>query len=72
MQGQVSRRAQTSEEFVGDLKLPERTQANHEEMNFHFSRPHTVLTVALLDEIGLMNCDVIFFTDEVYEVRKLH
>jgi len=53
-------------------KVPERTQANHEEMNFHFSRPHTVLTVALLDEIGLMNCDVIFFTDEVYEVRKLH
>ena len=67
MQGQVSRRAQTSEEFAGDLKVPERTQANHEEMNFHFSRPHTVLTVALLDEIGLMNCDVIFFTDEVYE-----
>ena len=52
--------------------MPERTQANHEEMNFHFSCPHTVLTVALLDEIGLMNCDVIFFTDEVYEVRKLH
>ena len=53
MQGQVSRRAQTSEEFAGDLKVPERTQAKHEEMNFHFSRPHTVLTVALLDEIGL-------------------
>ena len=52
--------------------MPERTQANHEEMNFHFSRPHTALTIALLDEIGLMNCDVIFFTDEVYEVRKLH
>ena len=60
------------EEFAGDLNLPERTQANHEEMNFHFSCPHIVLTVALLDEIGLMNCDVIFFTDEVYEVRKLH
>ena len=72
MQGQVSRRAKRSEEFAGDLKLPERTQANHEEMNFHFSRPHIALTVALLDEIGLMNCDVIFFTDEVYEVRKLH
>ena len=37
----------------------ERTQANHEEMNFHFSRPHTALSVLLLDEIGLMNCDVI-------------
>ena len=36
----------------------ERMQANHEEMNFHFSRPHIVLTVALLDEIGLMNCDL--------------
>ena len=52
--------------------MPERTQDNHEEMNFHFSRPHTVLTVALRDEIRLMKCDVIFFTDEVYEVRKLH
>ena len=40
----------------------ERTQANHEEMNFHFSRPHTALPVLLLDEI-----DIIFFTDEVYE-----
>ena len=47
--------------------MPDRTQANHEEMNFNFSRPHTILTIALLDEIGLMNCDVIFFTDEVYE-----
>ena len=47
--------------------MPERTHANHEEMNFHFTRPPTVLTVALLDEILLMNCDVIFFTDEVYE-----
>ena len=35
--------------------MPERTQANHEEMNFHFSCPHTALTIALLDEIGLMN-----------------
>ena len=51
-----------SEEFAGDLRVPERTQANHEEMNFHFSRPHTALSVLLLDEI-----DVIFFTDEVYE-----
>ena len=33
----------------------ERTQANHEEMNFHFSRPHTALSVFLLDEIDLMN-----------------
>ena len=43
----------------------ERTQANHEEMNFHFSRPHTALPVLLLDEIDLMI--VIFFTDEVHE-----
>ena len=42
--------------------MPERTQANHEEMNFHFSRPHVALSVLLLDEI-----DVIVFTDEVYE-----
>ena len=67
MQGQVSKRAQTSENFAGDLRVPERTQANHEEMNFHFSRPHTALSILLLDEIYLMNCDVIFFTDEVYE-----
>ena len=40
----------------------ERTRANHEEMNFHFSRPHTVLSVLLSDEV-----DTIFFTDEVYE-----
>ena len=33
----------------------ERTQANHEEMNFNFSHPHTVLSVLLLDEIDLMN-----------------
>ena len=73
MQGQVSRRNKSSEEFAGDLTyVPERMQAKYEEMNFHFTRPHTVLTIALLDEIGLMNCDVIFFTDEVYEVRKLH
>ena len=52
--------------------MPDRMQANHEEMNFHFSRPHTVLTIVLLDEIRLMNCEVIFFTYEVYEVRKLH
>ena len=32
----------------------ERTQANHEEMNFHFLRPHTALYVLLLDEIDLM------------------
>ena len=55
MQGQVSRRAKTSKEFAGDLKLPERTQANHEEMNFHFSRPHIDISVLLLDEIDLMN-----------------
>ena len=46
--------------------MPDRTQANHEEMNFHFSRPHTDLSVLLLDEIDLM-IDVIFFTDELYE-----
>ena len=45
----------------------ERTQANHEEMNSHFSRPLTALPVVLLHEIDLMNCDVIFFIDEVYE-----
>ena len=33
----------------------ERMQANHEEMNFHFSRPHTGIYVILLDEIDLMN-----------------
>ena len=32
----------------------ERTQANHEEMNSHFSRPHTALFVLLLDEIDMM------------------
>ena len=32
----------------------ERTQAIHEEMNFHFSRPHTALSVLLLDEIDLV------------------
>ena len=30
----------SSEEFAGDLSMPDRTQANHEEMNLHFSRPH--------------------------------
>ena len=35
--------------------MPDRTQANHEEMNFHFSRPHTALSVLSLDEIDLMN-----------------
>ena len=54
MQGQVSRRTRSSEEFAGDLNVLERTQANHEEMNFHFSRPHTNLSVLLLDEIDLM------------------
>ena len=47
--------------------MPERTQANHEEMKFHFSRPHTAISVLLLDEIDLMNFDIIFFTNEVYE-----
>ena len=44
-----------SDEFVGDLNMLKRTQANHEEMNFHFSRPHTALSVLLLDKIDLMN-----------------
>ena len=44
----------TSEEFAGDLNVPKRTHANHEEMNFDFSRPHTDLSVLLLDEIDLM------------------
>ena len=35
--------------------MPDRTQANHEEMNFHFSRPHIAFSVLLLDEIDLMN-----------------
>ena len=33
----------------------ERTQANHEEMNFHFSRPHIAISVLLFDEIVLVN-----------------
>ena len=33
----------------------ERTQAKQEEMNFHFSHPHIILSVPLLDEIDLMN-----------------
>ena len=35
--------------------MPDRTHANHEEMNLHFSRPHIALLVLLLDEIDLMN-----------------
>ena len=31
------------------------TQANHEEMNFHFSRPPTTIYTVLFDEIDLMN-----------------
>ena len=54
LQGQVSRRARTSEEFAGDLNMLERTQANQEEMNFPFSRPHSTISVLLLDEIDLM------------------
>ena len=54
MQGQVSRRALTSEEFDRDLtKLPERTQANHDEINFHTSSYCYICL--LLDEIHLMN-----------------
>ena len=35
--------------------MPDRTQANHEEMNFHFSRPHIALSVLLLDLMKLMS-----------------
>ena len=45
----------------------ERMQANHEEMNIHFSRPYTAISVVLLDEIQSDEFDVIFFIDEVYE-----
>ena len=34
--------------------MPERMQADHEEMNCHFSCPHTELSVLFLDEIELM------------------
>ena len=34
--------------------MPERMQANHEEMIVHFTRPHTHLSMPLLDEIDLM------------------
>ena len=45
-----------SEEFAGGLaKMPARTQANHDEMNFHFTRPHTEISVLLFDESHLMN-----------------
>ena len=45
----------TSEEIAEDLKMPKRMQANHEEMNFHFSRPHIALSVLLLDLMKLMS-----------------
>ena len=45
----------------------ERMQANHEEMNIHFSRPHTAISIIWLDEIQSDKFDVIFLTDEVYE-----
>ena len=35
--------------------MPDRTQANHEEMTLHYSRPHIALSILLLDEIDLMN-----------------
>ena len=34
--------------------MPDRTQANHDEMNFHFTRPHTDYLIKLVDEIELM------------------
>ena len=32
----------------------ERTQANHAEMNFYFSRPPIAISILFLDEIDLM------------------
>ena len=56
MQGKVSsRKPKSSDAIAGDLSMPDRMQANHEEMNFHFSHPHIVLSVLLLDEIDPMN-----------------
>ena len=43
----------SSEEFAGDLNVLEWMQANHEEMNIYFSRPHTAISVVLLDEIQI-------------------
>ena len=34
--------------------MPERMQANHEEMIVHFTRPHTHLSMLMLDETDLM------------------
>ena len=45
----------------------ERTQANHEEMNTHFPRPYTAISIVPLDEIQSDEFAVIFFSDEVYE-----
>ena len=45
----------------------DRMQANHEEMNNHFSRPYTTISAVMFDEIQSDEFDVIFFTDEVYE-----
>ena len=45
----------------------ERTQANHEETNIHFSRPYTAISVVLLDESQSNEFGVISFTNEVYE-----
>ena len=47
--------------------MPNRTQANHDEMNLHFTRPHTDYLFKSLDEIYPNDTDVIFFTNEVYE-----
>ena len=43
---------------------------NHEEMNIHFSRPDTAISVVLFDEIQSDEFDVIFFTDEVYDFAR--
>ena len=34
--------------------MPDRTQANHEEMNSHLSHPYDAISILLLDEIELM------------------
>ena len=34
--------------------MPERTRVNHDEMNFHFTRPPTDYLIKLLDDIELM------------------
>ena len=44
----------------------ERTQANHEEMNYSFHTSSYCYICYTVDEIQSDEIDVIFFTDEVY------